>query len=156
MQRRARLPNNKFGEYISINVLETVCVVINFAASIYFCNIDGLDLDTFLVLLNWRNSTSACSWVDWKCKNSLIGRALGRLLRTAVVRTAVARTATATQHRVEYRGQQLTVAGGVERGKDGRIHTTINHSRRREERPGRPPCNNEPRSLLYITAAATQ
>ena len=54
-------------------------MVIIFAASIYVCHIDSLDLDTFLVLLNWRDSLSSCSWVNWKCKNSLIGRALGRL-----------------------------------------------------------------------------
>ena len=79
MQQRARLTNNKFGEYVSINVLKMECVVINFAAFIYFCHIDALDLDTFLVLLNWCDSTSACSWVNWKCKNSLIGRELGHL-----------------------------------------------------------------------------
>ena len=61
VQQRARLPINKFGKYISINVLEMVCVVINFAAFIYFYHIDSLDVDTFLMLLNWCASTSACS-----------------------------------------------------------------------------------------------
>ena len=65
VQRRAKLPNNKSGDYISINVLEMLCVVINFAASIYFCHTDGLDLDSFLVLLNWCDNTSVFSWVNW-------------------------------------------------------------------------------------------
>ena len=81
VQRHAKLPNNKFGDYISINVFEMLCVVINFAASIHFCHIDGLDLDSFFVLVNWCDNTSACSWVNWKCKNSFIGRALGRFFK---------------------------------------------------------------------------
>ena len=64
VQQQARLPNNKCGKYISINILEMVCVVINLVAFIYFCHIDGLDMDTFLVLLNWCNSTSACLWIN--------------------------------------------------------------------------------------------
>lgn len=79
VQRRARLPNNKSGKYISINCLEMVVVIINFAASIYFCHIDGVDLSNHPTLLNWCDNTAACSWINHKCKDSLIGRALGRL-----------------------------------------------------------------------------
>ena len=77
--RRARLPNNKDGQYISINVLEMICVIINFAAVIYVCHVDGINLEDFPLLLNWCDNTSACSWINKKCKDSLIGRALGRL-----------------------------------------------------------------------------
>ena len=79
IQRRARLPNNKCGTYISINVLEMVCVVINFAAVIYFCEVDGIDLSNYPLIHNWCDSTTACAWANSKCKNSMIGRALGRL-----------------------------------------------------------------------------
>ena len=77
--RRAYLPNNTKGDYISINVLEMVCVIINFAAAIHTCWVDGTNLADHPVILNWCDSTSACSWVNKKCKSSLIGRALGRL-----------------------------------------------------------------------------
>ena len=79
VQRRARLPNNKCGTYISINVLEMVCVVINFAAVIYFCEVDGIDLSNHPLIHNWCDNTSACAWANSKCKNSMIGRALGRM-----------------------------------------------------------------------------
>ena len=77
MQRWERLANNKSGKYISIDVLEMVCVIINFAAAIYICNLDGMDFSTHPVLLNWCDNTSACLWVNYKCQNSLIGRAFG-------------------------------------------------------------------------------
>ena len=65
--------------YISINVLETIVVIINYAATIYACYVDGIDLSTFPVLLNFCDNTSACSWINKKCRDSLIGRRLGRL-----------------------------------------------------------------------------
>jgi hypothetical protein len=77
--RRARLKNNKQGKLVSINVLEMVCVVINIAAVIHVCHVDGIDLSQHPVLLNWCDSSSACCWVNHKCKYSLIGRRLGRL-----------------------------------------------------------------------------
>jgi hypothetical protein len=79
VQRRARLPNNKTKELISINVLEMVCVVINLAAAIYFCWLDGIDLSAYPLLANDCDNMSACSWTNSYCKSSLIGRALGRL-----------------------------------------------------------------------------
>ena len=76
--RRARLKNNKGGLKISINVLEFVCVIINFAAVIYICDADDIDLSDYPVLLNWCDNTAACAWANHKCKYSLIGRRLGR------------------------------------------------------------------------------
>jgi len=43
------------------------------------CHVDGIDLSQHPVLLNWCDSSSACCWVNHKCKYSLIGRRLGRL-----------------------------------------------------------------------------
>jgi hypothetical protein len=55
------------------------CVVINFAAAIYACFVDGISLDAFPLLANDCDNTSACSWINFGCKTSLCGRALGRL-----------------------------------------------------------------------------
>ena len=77
---RAYLKNNKSGLLVSINVLELVCVIVNMAASIFACYFDNEDLSSCPVLLNWCDNTAACSWVSYRCKNSLIGRRLARLL----------------------------------------------------------------------------
>lgn len=79
IQRRARLPNNKNGQLISINVLEMACVILNFAAAIVACFVDGISLDAFPMLANDCDNTSACSWVNVNCKTSMAGRALGRI-----------------------------------------------------------------------------
>ena len=71
---RTRLKNNKSGLMISINVLELICVIIN-------------DLSTYPVMLNWCDNTAACSWVSHRCKESLIGRRLARLLVGLLVGT---------------------------------------------------------------------
>ena len=44
---RADLPNDKSGLLISIKVLEMVCVIVNMAAAIFFCDHDSIDLSTF-------------------------------------------------------------------------------------------------------------
>ena len=61
------------------NALEMACVVINFAAAIYACYVDGICLDAFPLLANDCDNTSACAWINFGCKTSLQGRALGRL-----------------------------------------------------------------------------
>ena len=53
---RDRLPNNKKGMLISINTLEMAYVVINFAAAIYACYVDGICLDAFPL---WRSTLDA-------------------------------------------------------------------------------------------------
>ena len=77
--RKAQLKNNKHGDYISINALEMMCVIINYAAAIYICHLDGIDISHAPTILNWCDNTSAVSWVNTWCKDSLAGRALGRL-----------------------------------------------------------------------------
>ncbi len=76
---RATLANNKGGKYISINVLKMVCMIVNYTVAIYVCWHDGIDLSHFPTILNWCNNTSACSWINTHCKESLIGCALGRV-----------------------------------------------------------------------------
>lgn len=77
--RRARLPNNKKGKLISINVLEFACVIINFAAAIHVCWLDGLDLSAFPVFLNCCDNTAAVAWINKRCKESMIGRELAKI-----------------------------------------------------------------------------
>ena len=76
---RAYLPNGKDKRYVSINVLEMVCVIVNFAAAIHCCHVDGVDLSNYPGLLNWCDNTSACAWINCRCKTSLLGRKLALL-----------------------------------------------------------------------------
>ena len=76
---RASKKHQKSPDYISINVLETVVVIINYAATLCACHVDGVDLSTCPVLLNYCDNTSACTWINRKCRNSLLGRRLGRI-----------------------------------------------------------------------------
>jgi hypothetical protein len=55
---RATFANSKGGKYISINVLEMVCVIVNYAAAIYVCWHDGIDLSHFPTILDWCENTS--------------------------------------------------------------------------------------------------
>ena len=86
---RATLANNKGGKYISINALEMVCVIVNYAAAIHVCWHDKIDLSHFPAILNWCDNTSACSWINTRCKESLIGRALGRFFCGMIMGTAL-------------------------------------------------------------------
>lgn len=75
--RRARLVRDK--TRISINVLETVVAIINLAAVIYACHVDGIDISDHPVLRNWCDNMAATCWINNRCRDSLIGRRLGRL-----------------------------------------------------------------------------
>ena len=73
---RAHLKNNKRGKLVSINSLEFLCVIVNMAAAI--CALaQGIPCnDPYPVLLNLCDNVSACAWVNFRCKESLIGRRL--------------------------------------------------------------------------------
>ena len=74
---------------VSINVLELTCVIVNMAASIFACHHDGVDMSSYPVLLNWCDNTAACAWVSYRCKESLIGRRLARLLIGLIMGTSL-------------------------------------------------------------------
>ena len=57
-----------------------VAVTINMAAALCTCDHDGLDLSDHPVLLNVCDNLSAGDWLNFKCKTSLLGRAVGRYL----------------------------------------------------------------------------
>ena len=81
--------NNRSGQLISINVLEMVCVILNLAAVIYFCDLDGVDLSTQPLLSNWCDNKSSCCWANTRCKHSLIGRELGKLFVGLLMSTPI-------------------------------------------------------------------
>ena len=86
--QRAQL-GRRNAQRISINVLETVVVIINYAAAIYACYVDDLSLADYPVLLNLCDNTSACSWINKRCRDSLIGRRLGRLFAGLLLQNAL-------------------------------------------------------------------
>jgi len=53
--------------------------VINFAAAIYACHVDDIDLSNYPVLLNWCANKAATCWVNVRCKSSMIGRNLAKI-----------------------------------------------------------------------------
>jgi hypothetical protein len=73
---RAHLKNNKRGRLISINSLEFLCVIVNMAAAICALAAGIPCDDPYPVLLNLCDNVSACAWVNFRCKESLIGRKL--------------------------------------------------------------------------------
>jgi hypothetical protein len=77
--QRARLPNNKRGKLISINTLEFGMTIINLAA--VMCALaHGIPCeDPHPVLLNYCDNIAACAWINYKCKESLIGRRLAMI-----------------------------------------------------------------------------
>lgn len=77
--RRAKLPNNKHGDYICINVLEFFCIIISLAASICALALGVPCDDPFPILLNFCDNKAACQWVNYRCKVSLIGRRLAMI-----------------------------------------------------------------------------
>ena len=76
------IKNNKNGDLITINALEYATILVNYAASYhYWCILDhckstNIQYPNVLLL---ADNKSAESWTRKGCKNSLAGRALGRL-----------------------------------------------------------------------------
>jgi hypothetical protein len=48
-------------------------------AAIFVCDHDNIDLHVFPMLLNWCDSTSACTWVNTNYKHSMSGCHLSQL-----------------------------------------------------------------------------
>ncbi len=65
------------------------CVIVNYAAAIYACYHDGIDPSHFPTVLNLCNNTSACSWINTRCKESLIGCTLGRFFCGMIMGSAL-------------------------------------------------------------------
>ena len=70
--------NNDDGKLISINVLEFLTVIINYAAAYTALIQDPIEDDPNPVVLNITDNTSALNWTLHGCKKSMIGRRLAR------------------------------------------------------------------------------
>jgi len=70
--------NNDDGKLISINVLEFLTVIINYAAAYTALTQDPVEDDPNPVVLNITDNTSALNWTLHGCKKSMIGRRLAR------------------------------------------------------------------------------
>ena len=64
---------------ISINALEFFCIILNYAAALVAYDTDGKGDDQHPTLLNWADNKASIKWCNHACKESLAGRALGRL-----------------------------------------------------------------------------
>ena len=71
--------DNKDGQLILINALEYLTVIINYCAAYTIFTTENVTSDPFPVLLNKTDNTSALNWTNHACKESPIGRMLGRL-----------------------------------------------------------------------------
>jgi hypothetical protein len=76
---KLHLADNSNGDFVSINVLEFITIIINYAAALTALLLDGHDSDPFPVLLNFADNMSSVRWTNHHCKGSLKARALGRL-----------------------------------------------------------------------------
>ena len=74
------LKNDKDGEFISINALEYVSLIINYIDSFYYLVITNPEkFDPNPIVLLYVDNTTSEAWVKKGSKSSLIGRALGRI-----------------------------------------------------------------------------
>ena len=62
-------------------------MVINLAAVIFFCEVNGVELSTHPILLKWCDNMSACVWANTRCKHSLIRQELGKLFIGILIST---------------------------------------------------------------------
>ena len=82
-RRFIRDKNSK--KLISINVLEFVAIIINYATALTYVIENPDSSDPHPVSLNWADSKSALRWVTHACKGSLAGRALSRLFCSLLI-----------------------------------------------------------------------
>ncbi len=73
---RMHKKDNKYGQLISINVLEFVTVIINYCTSLHMFMMKSITNDPHPVLLNVTDNASALSWTNHTCRKSKLGRLL--------------------------------------------------------------------------------
>ena len=74
------LSNNESNNFISINVLEFLVVIINYCAALTVVTTERFTDDPHPVLLNIVDNTSAHSWTTHTCKASHLGKLLAKFL----------------------------------------------------------------------------
>ena len=144
---KLHLENNKSGKLISINVLEFIAIIINYAAAYTAILQDGCD-DPHPVIFNETDSTNAASWANQHCKSSLAGRALGRLFCLLLVNSPVGVNSS------HIKGEENVVADFISRLKLANDERFFNYSQLKQKFPQLKPCRLfQPRpellSLIY-------
>ena len=74
------LPDGKSADFVSINVLEFVIVIINYCAALVAVLTENVTEDPYPVLLNVVDNTSAHSWTMHTCKGSFIAKLLAKFI----------------------------------------------------------------------------
>ena len=126
---------------VSINVLEFVTIIINFAAALTALTIDGHDDDPFPVLLNFADNMSSVRWTNHYCKGSLKARALGLLFCCLLVNCTLGINAQWMA------GDENKIADAISRTKDpfsrsddGSHHRSFDYSSLVQQFPQLKPC----------------
>lgn len=131
------IPNNKKGNLISINVLEFITIIINYAAALTVIDQDeSITNDPFPVLLNFCDNTSAIRWTNHACKESLIGRALGRMLCMLLIGTRLGINAT------YIRGTENELADEISRIKETNADSLFDYSKLKQTFPTLKTCRD--------------
>ena len=74
------LPDGKSADFVSINVLEFVIVIIDYCAALVAVMTENVTEDPYPVLLNVVDNTSAHSWTMHTCKGSFMAKLLAKFL----------------------------------------------------------------------------
>lgn len=78
MRTKKFLKNDNDGNFVSINVLELVSVMLNYCAALTILENEEITDDPWPVLLAWCDNKSAVKWITHACMSSEVGRELGR------------------------------------------------------------------------------
>ena len=127
--------DNKDGRLITINALEFVAAILNYAAALTVFLEDGCS-DPHPVLRNRTDSTSAESWMNRFCKGSLAGRALGRLFCMLLVNSPLGVNA------VWIKGKENEVADDISRIRQSDTSLRFNYSHLKRKYPQLKACRH--------------
>jgi hypothetical protein len=72
------LKNNKDGNFVSINMLEFISVILEYCAALTVFDTEDFTNDPWPVFLARCDNKSGVRWISHACMNSEIGRELGR------------------------------------------------------------------------------
>ncbi|KAL7523451.1 hypothetical protein ACHAWF_001168, partial [Thalassiosira exigua] len=123
------IANNKSGRLVTINVLEFISIIINYAAALVALTLDDDTDDPYPVLLNESDSAVAIKWTNHHCKESLAGRALGRLFCALLIGSRLGINA---KH---IRGEENDVADAISRLRRNRDSDLFDYSLLKQQFP---------------------
>jgi hypothetical protein len=77
--------DNTVGLLVSINMLKSITVIINYCALLHIITTTNIFNDPYLVLLNITDNASALSWTNHTCRKSKIGQLLARFFCSLLI-----------------------------------------------------------------------